>query len=82
MQVHVLPALLKILATRLGAVGRGWMVLWHVGERQSVRHKAWHDKRWADSPVLTKGDSSALFPRIRDVDIGRHCPFDGKVVRW
>ena len=50
------------------------MVRWHV--------KAWHDKRRADSPVPTKGDSLAFFPQLQDVGIGCHCPFDDKAMRW
>ena len=64
LEVYVLTVLLDILVARPGAMGRGWTVLWHVGERQSVRHKAWHVKQRADSPVLTKGDSPAFFPRL------------------
>ena len=82
LEVHVLPAPLEIIVAWLSAVGGGWTVLWHVGERQRVRHEARHDKRRADSLVLTKGDSPVFFPWLRDIGIGRHCPFDDKAVRW
>ena len=45
LEVYVLPAPLEIIVARLSAVDGGWTVLWHVGERQSVRHEARHDKQ-------------------------------------
>ena len=45
LEVHVLPAPLEVIVARFSAVDGGGTVLWHFGERQSVRHEARHDKQ-------------------------------------